>query len=158
MSPDESISPTNSGKEYSLTEIHARLVRSPPPICWPVSPRSNGTFSPDSRYAYYCIIFFQILLLYDIIALLLFNFIWNKNIILNWDFWLIKLYCGFFFHSFLSLKKTTKQNILFSVIWMLIQHLLYRQLEGIRLTTEVKVKSIYCLLAENFLNPQIFHR
>ena len=53
MSPDESISPTNSGKEYSLTEIHARLVRSPPPICWPVSPRSNGTFSPDSRYAYY---------------------------------------------------------------------------------------------------------
>jgi len=48
MSPDESISPTNSGKEYSLTEIHAHLVRSPPPICWPVSPRSNGTFSPDS--------------------------------------------------------------------------------------------------------------
>ena len=47
MSPD-SISPSNSGKEFSLTEIHARLVRSPPPITWPVSPRSNGTFSPDS--------------------------------------------------------------------------------------------------------------
>ena len=58
MSPDESISPTNSGKEYSLTEIHARLVRSPPPICWPVSPRSNGTFSPDSRYAYYRVLYF----------------------------------------------------------------------------------------------------
>ena len=46
MSP-ESISPSHSGKDYSLTEIHARLVRSPPPITWPLSPRSNGTFSPD---------------------------------------------------------------------------------------------------------------
>ena len=62
MSPDESISPTNSGKEYSLTEIHARLVRSPPPICWPVSPRSNGTFSPDSRY----VIVYSVLFLNDV--------------------------------------------------------------------------------------------
>lgn len=50
MSP-ESISPTRSyggGKEYSLSEIHSHLIRSPPPISWPQSPRSNGTFSPDS--------------------------------------------------------------------------------------------------------------
>ncbi len=50
MSPD-SISPTRSyagSKEYSLTEIHSHLVRSPPPVSWPMSPRSNGTFSPDS--------------------------------------------------------------------------------------------------------------
>jgi len=50
MSP-ESISPTRSyagSKEYSLSEIHSHLVRSPPPITWPLSPRSNGTFSPDS--------------------------------------------------------------------------------------------------------------
>lgn len=50
MSPD-SISPTRSyaGRlEYSLTEIHSRLVRSPPPVTWPLSPRSTGTFSPDS--------------------------------------------------------------------------------------------------------------
>ena len=50
MSPD-SISPTRSyeaTKEYSLSEIHSHLVRSPPPVSWPLSPRSNGTFSPDS--------------------------------------------------------------------------------------------------------------
>ena len=51
MSPD-SISPTRSYagnlKEYSLSEIHSHLVRSPPPVSWPMSPRSNGTFSPDS--------------------------------------------------------------------------------------------------------------
>jgi len=50
MSP-ESISPTRSyagSKEYSLSEIHSHLVRSPPPVTWPLSPRSNGTFSPDS--------------------------------------------------------------------------------------------------------------
>ena len=68
MSPD-SISPTRSyagGKELSLSEIHTHLVRSPPPVTWPwppsppggggggqmnqssLSPRSNGTFSPDS--------------------------------------------------------------------------------------------------------------
>ena len=55
MSP-ESISPTRSyagSKEYSLSEIHSHLVRSPPPITWPLSPRSNGTFSPDSRYEYF---------------------------------------------------------------------------------------------------------
>ena len=41
MSP-ESISPTRSyagSKEYSLSEIHSHLVRSPPPITWPLSPR-----------------------------------------------------------------------------------------------------------------------
>ena len=41
MSP-ESISPTRSyagSKEYSLSEIHSHLVRSPPPINWPLSPR-----------------------------------------------------------------------------------------------------------------------
>lgn len=52
MSPPESISPTRSyaggSKDYSLSEIHAHLVRSPPPVSWPMSPRSNGTFSPDS--------------------------------------------------------------------------------------------------------------
>lgn len=51
MSPPESISPTRSyagGGNHSLSEIHAHLVRSPPPVSWPMSPRSNGTFSPDS--------------------------------------------------------------------------------------------------------------
>ena len=41
MSP-ESISPTRSyagSKEYSLSEIHSHLVRSPPPVTWPLSPR-----------------------------------------------------------------------------------------------------------------------
>lgn len=50
MSP-ESLSPTRSyvgSKDYSLSEIHTHLVRSPPPVSWPMSPRSNGTFSPDS--------------------------------------------------------------------------------------------------------------
>ena len=47
-----------------LEEIHSHLVRSPPPVSWPAttgSPRSTGTFSPDSgaemtmsRYVEYC--------------------------------------------------------------------------------------------------------
>ena len=61
-SPSTSLqSPPSDHSTFSptLSEVHAHLVRSPPPISWPiqpqerpryypVSPRSTGTFSPDS--------------------------------------------------------------------------------------------------------------
>ena len=60
-SPSASLqSPPSDHSTFSptLSEVHAHLIRSPPPISWPmqaherryypVSPRSTGTFSPDS--------------------------------------------------------------------------------------------------------------
>ncbi len=50
-------SPTRSCDPLVLEEVHSHLVRSPPPVNWPesdrgcsfpLSPRSCGTFSPDS--------------------------------------------------------------------------------------------------------------
>ena len=54
MSPEPPCSPTTrSSDPLVLNELHSHLIRSPPPITWPernlpLSPRSNGTFSPDS--------------------------------------------------------------------------------------------------------------
>ena len=53
MSPEPPYSPTRSCDPLALEEVHSHLVRSPPPVTWPerafpLSPRSNGTFSPDS--------------------------------------------------------------------------------------------------------------
>jgi hypothetical protein len=53
FSPDLNLSPTASCDPLSLAELHMHLVRSPPPVSWPtsarpMSPRSTGTFSPDS--------------------------------------------------------------------------------------------------------------
>ena len=51
LSPEPLSSPSRScgGRTpLMLEEIHSHLVRSPPPVSWPLSPRSNGTFSPDS--------------------------------------------------------------------------------------------------------------
>lgn len=53
MSPEPPYSPTKSCDALTLSELHSHLVRSPPPVNWPtrelpLSPRSNGTFSPDS--------------------------------------------------------------------------------------------------------------
>ena len=115
MSPDESISPTNSGKEYSLTEIHARLVRSPPPICWPVSPRSNGTFSPDSRYAYYCILyFFKFYYYYTISYLYYFSISSGTKIsFLIEIFFIYKVVLWIYFISFVSFIKKDHKTFYF---------------------------------------------
>ena len=56
MSPEPPYSPTKSCDPLVLSEIHDHMIRSPPPVHWPssdkgafpLSPRSNGTFSPDS--------------------------------------------------------------------------------------------------------------